>query len=114
MPAHRCRFKLFRVAALTVVLAVAPRLAAAQNRLPGSDAIDSYLTGVVRETRIPGVVALVADADRVLYSGAFGRQDVAGGIPMANDSIFRIASMTKPVTSVAVMMLVQEDRKSVV
>jgi methyl acetate hydrolase len=108
MPAHLCRFKLFRVAVLTVVLAVAPRLAAAQNRLPGSDAIDSYLTGVVRDTRIPGVVALVADADRVLYSGAFGRQDVAGGIPMANDTIFRIASMTKPVTSVAVMMLVQE------
>jgi len=40
--------------------------------------------------------------------GAFGRQDVRGGVPMATDTIFRLASMTKPVTSVAVMMLVQE------
>ena len=70
--------------------------------------IDAYLTGVVRDTRIPGIVALVVDADRIVYTGAFGRQNVAAGVPMATDTIFRIASMTKPVTSVAVMMLVQE------
>lgn len=80
----------------------------AENSLPGSAGIDAYLTSVVRETRIPGIVALVVDADRIVYSGAFGRQDVARGVPMATDSLFRIASMTKPVTSVAVMMLVQE------
>jgi CubicO group peptidase (beta-lactamase class C family) len=98
---------LLRVAVAFVVLAVAP-LAGAQDRLPGSAAVDAYLAGVVRDTRIPGIVALVVDADRVVYKGAFGRQNVAAGVPMADDSIFRIASMTKPVTSVAVMMLVQE------
>src|SRR5690349_10991545 len=82
--------------------------AAAQNRLADGAEIDAYLTGVVRDTRIPGIVALVVDADRVVYTGAFGKQNVAAGVPMAADSIFRIASMTKPVTSVAVMMLVQE------
>jgi CubicO group peptidase (beta-lactamase class C family) len=51
---------------------------------------------------------MVADADGVLYSGAFGLQDAARRVPMTTDTIFRIASMTKPVTSVAVMMLVQE------
>jgi CubicO group peptidase (beta-lactamase class C family) len=96
-----------RVAVAVVVLAFAP-WAAGQNRLPTGAAIDAYLTSVVRETRIPGIVALVVDADGVVYTGAFGRQDVAAGVPMAADSIFRIASMTKPVTSVAVMMLVQE------
>ena len=96
-----------RVAAAFVALALAP-WAAAQNRLPGSAEIDAYLSSVVRDTRIPGIVALVVDADRVVYAGAFGRQNVAAGVPMATDSIFRIASMTKPVTSVAVMMLVQE------
>jgi CubicO group peptidase (beta-lactamase class C family) len=50
----------------------------------------------------------VVDADGTLYTGAFGRQDAANDVPMATDTIFRIASMTKPVTSVAVMMLVQE------
>ena len=90
-----------------VAFALAP-WTSAQNRLPASAEIDAYLTGVVRDTRIPGIVALVVDADRVVYTGAFGRQNVAAGVPMAEDSIFRIASMTKPVTSVAVMMLVQE------
>ncbi len=98
---------LLRVAAAFVTLALAS-WAAAQNRLPTSAAIDAYLTGVVRDTRIPGIVALVVDADRIVYTGAFGRQNVAAGVPMAADSIFRLASMTKPVTSVAVMMLVQE------
>ena len=98
---------LLRAAVAFVALAYAP-WAAAQNRLPTSAAIDSYLTSVVRDTRIPGIVALVVDADGVVYTGAFGRQNVAAGVPMTTDSIFRIASMTKPVTSVAVMMLVQE------
>lgn len=80
----------------------------AQSRLPSGPAIDTYLQAAVRDTQIPGIVALVTDADRVIYAGAFGRQDVANGIPMAVDTIFRIASMTKPITSVAVMMLVQE------
>jgi CubicO group peptidase (beta-lactamase class C family) len=98
---------LLRAAVAFVALAFA-FWTAAQNRLPSSAAIDSYLTSVVRDTRIPGIVALVVDADGVVYTGAFGRQNVAAGVPMAADSIFRIASMTKPVTSVAVMMLVQE------
>jgi methyl acetate hydrolase len=80
----------------------------AQSRLPSGPAIDAYLQAAVRETHIPGIVALVTDADRVIYTGAFGHQDVANDIPMDVDTIFRIASMTKPVTSVAVMMLVQE------
>jgi methyl acetate hydrolase len=99
--------RLLRIAATFVALALAP-WAAAQNRLASSAEIDAYLTSVVRDTRIPGIVALVVDADRVVYTGAFGRQNVGAGVPMAADSIFRIASMTKPVTSVAVMMLVQE------
>src|SRR5688500_4137285 len=108
MPTHLDRRSLLRVGLLWSAVALAPSFAAAQNRLPSSAEIDTFLTGAVRNTRIPGIVALVVDADRVLYTGAFGRQDVAGGVPMANDTIFRIASMTKPVTSVAVMMLVQE------
>src|SRR5688572_1790394 len=98
---------LLRLAVALVAFALAP-FSIAQNRLPTSAEIDAYLATVVRDTRIPGIVALAVDADRVIYTGAFGKQDVAAGVPMAADSIFRIASMTKPVTSVAVMMLVQE------
>jgi CubicO group peptidase (beta-lactamase class C family) len=87
--------------------AFAPLHAGAQN-LTDSAEIDAYLKQTVATTKIPGVVAMVADGDHVLYSGAFGNRDVANHAPMALDSIFRIASMTKPVTSVAVMMLVEK------
>jgi len=96
---------------LVIAFALAPSAATfAQNRLPTSAAIDAFLSRAVEDTKIPGVVAMVADANGVLYSGAFGAQDVAKRVPMAVDSIFRIASMTKPVTSVAVMMLVDEGK----
>ena len=70
-------------------------------------AIDVYLESVVGQTFVPGVVALVTNADRTIYSVALGLEDVARGRAMREDAIFRIASMTKPVTAVAVMMLVE-------
>ena len=108
MPAHPERTSPPRVVAAVVAFAFAAVSAHAQNTLPTNAEIDAYLASAVRDTHIPGIVALVTDADRVLYTGAFGRQDAGRGVPMAADSIFNIASMTKPVTSVAVMMLVQE------
>ena len=98
----------WRLAALVTVIVIAPIAAGAQHRLASGAEIDAYLESVVRDTRIPGIVGLAVEADGVVYLGAFGRQDVANDVPMATDTIFRIASMTKPVTSVAVMMLVQE------
>ena len=93
---------------LAVIALVPPALA--QNRLTDAGKIDADLEHAVRETHIPGIVAMVADADGVLYSGAFGAQDVGNAVPMSKDSIFRLASMTKPVTSVAVMMLVEAGK----
>src|SRR5207248_3229356 len=68
--------------------------------------------GVIRhdvERRlIPGAVLLIARGGRVGYAEAFGCRDREAGAPMALDSIFRVASMTKPITSVAAMMLAEE------
>src|SRR5689334_2599595 len=58
---------------------------------------------------VPGAVALVARGDRVEVQAA-GCADVGGPCPMGRDSIFRIASITKPITAAAVMMLVQDGR----
>ena len=99
---------MIRLAIVIVLAALAPYEAFSQNRLAGSAQIDAYLRQAVEQTHIPGVLAMIADADGILYSGAFGEQHVAAHIPMATDTIFRIASMTKPVTSVAVVMLIQE------
>jgi len=57
---------------------------------------------------IPGCVALVAHKGRVVYHEAHGYRDIEAEEPMTTDTIFRIASMTKPITSVAAMMLVDQ------
>lgn len=59
---------------------------------------------------IPGAVVLVARKGKVAYAKAFGFQDREKQVPMKLDAIFRVASMTKPFTSVAAMMLVEEGR----
>ncbi|MFI6950322.1 serine hydrolase domain-containing protein [Streptomyces sp. NPDC050422] len=62
-----------------------------------------------RDGSVPGAVALVAGGDRVDVQ-AVGSADVGGGTPMAPDSIFRIASITKPVAAAAAMMLIEDGR----
>lgn len=59
---------------------------------------------------IPGAVILVARKGRVAYFKAIGFQDREKKTPMGTDAIFRIASMSKPITSVAIMMLVEEGK----
>jgi len=70
--------------------------------------LSSFLKTSVARGDVPGAVVLVVGPAGVLYREAFGKQDVTGGVPMKTDSIFRIASMTKPLTSLAAMMLVEE------
>ncbi|HEY0818844.1 MAG TPA: serine hydrolase domain-containing protein [Rhizobacter sp.] len=60
--------------------------------------------------RLPGVVAMVVRGGKLAYFEALGRRDPAQPDPMQRDSIFRIYSMTKPVVSVAAMMLFEEGR----
>src|SRR5437870_13365450 len=74
--------------------------------------IDSLLQQAVQHGTLPGVVAIVANKDRILYHSAFGLMDVRNQKPMQKDSIFRMASMTKPVTSVAVLMLKEAGKLS--
>ena len=73
-----------------------------------SDKLDTFLRARVAAGEVAGVVAMVVDRQSTIYSGAFGKADVGKSRPMTVDSIFRIASMTKPVTSLAAMMLVEQ------
>jgi CubicO group peptidase (beta-lactamase class C family) len=83
--------------------------ASAQNST-ASAAIDTSLRSAVERKDVPGVVALITDREHVLYQGAFGVADVSTGRPLKTDALFRIASMTKPVTTVALMQLIEQDR----
>jgi CubicO group peptidase (beta-lactamase class C family) len=73
-------------------------------------ALDASLRGAVERKDVPGVVALVTDRDKVLYQSAFGVADVSTGRPLTSDALFRIASMTKAITSVALMQLIEQGR----
>src|SRR5882757_3981164 len=72
--------------------------------------LGSVMQGEVERGRVPGAVALVARRGRLAYFESYGRRDPAAGAPMAKDSIFRIYSMTKPIVSVAAMMLMEGGR----
>ena len=70
-------------------------------------AVDKLLAEAVSQGRVPGVVAAVSSVDRCRYLAAHGALATDPLRPMQEDSVFRIASMTKLVTSVAIMMLVE-------
>jgi len=76
----------------------------------GKAALSRQLSGAVARGDTPGVVALVVGLDGVLYQGAAGKLDGARNAAMPVNAIFSIASMTKPVTSVAIMMLFEEGK----
>lgn len=68
------------------------------------------ISSAVSRGDVPGVVALIVGREGVLYEGAAGKLDVAHDIAMPVNAIFSIASMTKPVTSVAIMMLFEQGK----
>jgi methyl acetate hydrolase len=70
-------------------------------------AADRTLAAAAAAGDVPGVVALAADREGVLYQGAAGVRDLAAPEPMTLDTVFNIASMTKPVTAVATLQLVE-------
>ena len=72
------------------------------------DRIDSYLNKAIEKNQIPGAVALIRRNNKIIYNKAFGYSDVENKIMYSTDDIFRIASMTKAVTSLAVLMLWEE------
>jgi methyl acetate hydrolase len=72
--------------------------------------IDALLQAAVVNGEVPGVVAMATDGRRTLYEGAFGSRVLGGAAAMTLDSIFWVASLTKAITSVAAMQLVEAGR----
>ncbi len=72
--------------------------------------LDSVMQAYISSGKVPGVVTVVARRGKVAHVRAQGLMDVEAGHPMTENAIFRMASMTKPITSVAVLMLYEEGR----
>ena len=85
-------------------------LCAATPKLPG---IGAAMQSAVAAHEVSGAVTVVVTKDRIVHLEATGLADIAGQKPMRPDSIFWIASMTKPVTAVAVLMLQDEGKLTV-
>jgi CubicO group peptidase (beta-lactamase class C family) len=75
---------------------------------PRLERINAYVERHIEAQHFAGAVTLVARNGRIVHFQAQGMQDIEAGVPMQKNSIFRIYSMTKPLTSVAVLMLFEE------
>jgi methyl acetate hydrolase len=112
---HNRRDFLKGAAALTAAASVggvAARTAAPATVAIGQShrQIDAVLRQAAEARKVPGVVAIAATDKGLFYEGAFGKRDLANGSEMTPDTIFRLASMTKAVTSVAAMQLVEQGK----
>ena len=72
--------------------------------------LDAGMQRMVDEGKLAGIVTLLARHGKLVFADVVGHQDVSASVPMARDSIFRIYSMTKPITGVALMMLYEEGQ----
>ena len=78
-----------------------------QSRL---NKIDEVINAEIQNGMIPGAVALIAKDSKIAYFKSFGFSDIDTQTPMQNDDIFRLASMTKAITSVGVMILYERGQ----
>src|SRR6201987_5266900 len=72
--------------------------------------VDEVLGSAIDRGDVPGVVAMAATRDGVVYQGAFGRRALSNEAAMSTDTVFWIASMTKAITSAAAMQLVEQGK----
>lgn len=72
--------------------------------------LDSYFERYVDDGRLPGFQLVVSRRGDVVHHHCYGKRDVEAGLAVEHDTIWRIYSMTKPITSVALMMLVEEGK----
>ena len=76
----------------------------------GVAALNAEMHALVDQQKLAGVVTLLARKGKVVNLDAYGKQDISAPAPMAPDSIFRIASMTKPICGVAMMQLREQGK----
>jgi methyl acetate hydrolase len=104
------RDALLRTAVLASASMIPAARAAPLNNPVRTGEIDRALQARVGAREIPGAVAMAAHGQSVVYEGAFGFRDMATASRMSTDTVFRIASMVKLLTSVAALQLVERGK----
>ncbi|UXY17209.1 beta-lactamase family protein [Chitiniphilus purpureus] len=95
-----------------LLLALAPLTHAAEQAAPFAADLDRAIDRAVAEQRIVGAVVLVAQDGRLVYQRAAGLADRERNIPMREDALFLLASVTKPIVSMAALKLIEQGRLS--
>lgn len=72
--------------------------------------VDDYITSAIAQNEVPNAAILVARSGKIVYQTLVGQRDIEAGEPLQPDTIYRIASMSKPITAVAAMMLLEEGK----
>src|SRR5262249_56308586 len=80
------------------------------SEMANTQAIDQVLSQAVHANTVPGVVALAATDQGIMYEGAFGKRELGNDAAMTPDTVFWIASMTKAITTAAAMQLVERGQ----
>ncbi|MDX1581618.1 MAG: serine hydrolase domain-containing protein, partial [Alphaproteobacteria bacterium] len=110
MRAFVCAVVLALGSAWTAAAAELPRAAPEEVGFSAErlERVTEWMQSYVDDTKLAGAQALIIREGRIAYFESVGKSDIARDTPVSEDTIFRIYSMTKPVTAVAVMMLVEE------
>ena len=90
--------------------AESPTPAARHFSAEGLARVGDYIRNEIASAKIPGAILLIQQHGKPVYFESFGVRDVATQLPMTADTIFRLYSMSKPITSVAAMMLVEDGK----
>lgn len=107
------RFAPVAILALAAASTPAQRAAAQTSEHPILPAVHAAMQKCVDDREVAGSVTLVANEHGIVHLDAVGKADIAAGRPMTPDTLFWIASMTKPVTGAAVMMMKDEGKLQV-
>src|SRR4051812_23468508 len=116
--ARRCSFAAALALLLVAVIAWPPSAGYAEQPSPdpasfsreGLQRVGDYIRNEIATGKIPGAIMLIQRHGKPVYFEHFGVRDVATQMPMTSDTIFRLYSMSKPITSVAAMMLVEDGK----
>src|SRR6266478_5793562 len=118
--ARRCRIAAALALLIAAIIAGRPSAGYAEqlSPVPASfsqerlQRVGDYIRNEIATGKIPGAIMLIQQHGQPVYFENFGVRDVATQLPMTSDTIFRLYSMSKPITSVAAMMLVEDGKLS--
>ena len=105
------RLSFFVCVSIMVLMFAGQNISAADY--PENPAVTAAVREFVTKGEVAGVMTIVAAPDKIVHCGSVGMADIAGNVPVKPDTIFWIASMTKPITATAVLMLQDDGKLSV-